>query len=98
MQSMTEIRKEARFWYSPERGDADECAASIRAKVAEIAALIEAAEKEQTKVKAKKWVWQRDDMGQLNDVMFVIGLLNRVLGGWPEYWDEEYMAEMAEED
>jgi hypothetical protein len=95
---MAEIRAEARFWCSPELSDSDECAASIRAKVAEIAALIEAAEQEQTKVKAKKWVWLRDDMGQLNDVMFVVGLLNRVLEAWPEYWDEQYMAEMAEED
>lgn len=92
MQSMAEIRAEARFWYSPEPSAADECAASIRAAIAEIAALIEAAEQQQAKVKARKVC---SDMSQLNDAMFVIGLLNHVLEAWPEYWSNEYLESSA---
>lgn len=97
MQSLTESRENARFCYSPEPSPELQCAFSIRATIVEIAALIEAAESERLKLQLRPF-FNPSDIEKTNDAMFVIRLLGRVLQAWSEYWDEEYIAEMAEVD
>lgn len=97
MQSIADLRDQARLWYSPEPSAAQECAASVREKIAQIAALIEASQSEKLTLKPRH-IRNPEGMSELHDALFVVSLLNRVLEAWPEYWNEEYMAEMAEED
>lgn len=85
---------EGRFRASHEPSRAQEEAAFVRRKLAAIAAVIVEAQR------ASIGFAQGPDcgLGELKDALFVLQQLDGVLDQWPEYWDEQYMAEMAEED
>ncbi len=72
-----------------------ECALSIRAKIAEIAVVVDAAELESIKLKPRP-LFDPEEVEQVMDVMHVIRLLSRVLDDCRSYWDEEYLAEMED--
>ena len=91
MPSMTEILEEARFWYSPEPSRELECAISIRAKIASIYEILNAADLEGRRLKVLPF-FDPKEMQEVKDALYVVRSLTKMLEDCPEYWDEEYIA------
>jgi hypothetical protein len=88
-------RSKALFWCGHEPSRAQEQAAFARSTIAEIADLVEKTGK-RIVIGFSRSADPR--LNELKNAIFVLQQLEEVLEKWPEYWDEEYMAEMAEED
>lgn len=90
---MKTSRSEAFFWCGydgPTSAQID--ATTARLAITEIAEIAEA-----TRERIAKPLYPDLGRQELADALFVLQQLEDVLNEWPEYWNSEYMAEMAED-